>query len=1178
MTNFAVANCSQMLYSIAGPALVPGCYREEAGGTKTDTMLLLWVFAHLAFADAFISGDSADDIKALSVSIAKHPPVRAVLSGTLTIPCHITYLRPLATSSTAGRRAVLGAPRVKWTFISEGKEAEILVARGQKVKVSKGYRDRVSLPFYLASPTDATLVLSELRSNDSGIYRCDVQHGIEDGHDLLRVKVKGVVFLYREGSTRYAYTFASAQEACARIGAQIATPEQLYAAYLSGYEQCDAGWIADQTVRYPIQTPREACYGDMDGFPGVRNYGVVDPEDMYDVYCYVEDLHGELFFVTAPDKFTLEEAKAHCEELGAEIATPGQLYAAWNEGLDHCSSGWLADGSVRYPIVTPRERCGGSLPGVKTIFLFRNQTGFPDAQSRYDVYCFRDETDAFTELPEKHRATAPEGIQEIVTVTEQMEELQLPTAEVENESRGAIYAVPLFQAMTEAEQQKPSSAPEEVTIPVSQEPPLEDSVSSDLGLHFPSPSPQSSAHPAAGPISCDTKPGSPGAPEEEGGKGRTGNCTETPRNEEEHGTGLEQTLSSSLEGENVRAANEKQIPRSHQQESDGEQDPVYHIEMGLGEPQSVVPPAQVETTDGEVTTSPTNVPAEISPKLGKSSDSVKPNVSLGPVRSHHAPGEEAPWEGSSADVLETRLPDISSEADFTPGSKTLEDIAAKKADALEQLARNASSRGNEETGVQEPKQPDQDAGDGELSMDRAQTYTTPPSRLASGLSSTRFPDLGRHPDASEDAELSGEAAVGTAWPEGTPAIQEPLLSISPGMGTFHLQGSEEHSGSTWLLVPSTTRSQVEDVLHTNIGQVRTAPMPSRESPAENNTQVVGHEGAELPDSNMTAHFIAEEKEEADEDQAVSSAPVATAAMSPLCTPGELEGDQCSSIPKDNLTTPTVDVSKAASGPAFTDTPLSTTHPLPVLPTEGASLGVGVNISGDCIPNPCRNGGTCSEERDGISCVCLPGYGGATCETDLEKCSPGWDSFQGSCYKHFTTRRSWEDAENQCRRYGGHLANIMTPEEQNYINNQYKEYQWIGLNDRTIEGDFQWSDGSPVLYENWHQGQPDSYFLSGENCVVIVWHDGGQWSDVPCNYHLSYTCKMGLVSCPSPPEITNAHRFGKAKQRYEVHSIVRYRCLDGFTQRHSPVVQCQENGQWEQPQFRCVPRLDQAVDN
>ncbi|XP_006113957.2 brevican core protein [Pelodiscus sinensis] len=1170
----------------------------------TDTMLLLWVFARLAFTDAFISGDSTDDLKALSVSIAKHPPIRAVLSGTLTIPCHVTYVRPLATSSTAGRRAVLGAPRVKWTFVSEGKEAEILVARGQKVKVSEGYRHRVSLPFYPASPTDATLVLSELRSNDSGIYRCDVQHGIEDGHDLVQVKVKGVVFLYREGSTRYAYTFAKAQEACARIGAQIATPEQLYAAYLSGYEQCDAGWIADQTVRYPIQTPREACYGDMDGLPGVRNYGVVDPEDVYDVYCYVEDLHGELFFGTAPDKFTLEEAKAHCQELGAEIATPGQMYAAWNEGLDHCSSGWLADGSVRYPIVTPRERCGGSLPGVKTIFLFRNQTGFPDAQSRYDVYCFREETDSFTESPEKHRATVPEGLKEIVTVTEQMEELQLPTAEVENESRGAIYTIPLFQATTDAEMPRPSSVPEEAPIPVSQGSPLNNSITSDLGLHLPPQSPESPASPEAGLMSYGAKPGSPASPHEDGRKGGSRNCTEPPRNEEEHGTDLVQILRSSLEGENVTAAIEE-TTHSSQQRSDGVPKLVHPTAVFVGEPWSRAFHAQVDMTDGDLTTSPTHVPAEISTKLAGSSDALHPNVSHGPIGSHPAPGEEATVEGSTADVFEAHLPGVSGEVDFIPGSR--------KVDVLEPPARNTSSRVMEEdSGVPEPsptaavsaaptagwegedpKQPGLEAGDGELSTYRTLTYTSSPSRLVSGLSSTRFPDPGRHLGAAEDAELSGEAALATAWPEGTPVIQDTLLSVPPGLGTSHLQESEEHSGSTWLPLPAATRSLVEDtgsvsrpegtvtVSHTEAGQVHTALPPGGESPAENDTQMVGRELVVPPDSSVRGPITSEE-EETDEEQIVPSATMTTAALSPTGTPGELERDGCSSAPKDGLTSLPADVSKEASGPAlegipFTDAPLTATRPLPVLPTDSASLGAGVNISGDCIPNPCMNGGTCSEERDRVSCICLPGYGGVTCETDLEKCSSGWDNFQGSCYKHFSTRRSWEDAETQCRRYGGHLANIMTPEEQDFINTQYKEYQWIGLNDRTIEGDFQWSDGSPVLYENWHLGQPDSYFLSGENCVVIVWHDGGQWSDVPCNYHLSYTCKMGLVSCAPPPEIANAHWFGKPKQRYEINSIVRYRCLDGFTQRHSPVVRCQEDGRWEQPQLSCEPRLGQTLD-
>uniref|UniRef100_A0A4W6C7H2 Brevican n=1 Tax=Lates calcarifer TaxID=8187 RepID=A0A4W6C7H2_LATCA len=677
-----------------------------------------------------------DDVRSLQVNIPHSGPIFAPLGSSISIPCLVSLS---STPTTAASSSFPVVPRIKWTVVSGGVETQILVARGQRVKVNEAYRDRAALLNYTSSTDDASLWLGDLRSSDSGHYRCEVQQGLEDASDLVQLKVKGVVFHYRDALGRYAFSFHEAQRACEAIGAEIATADQLLAAYYDGYEQCDAGWLADQSVRYPIQVPREGCYGDMDGQPGLRNYGTMDPDDLFDVYCYVEQIDGEVFHNSVPQQLSFNEAQSYCRAAGAELATTAQLYLAWSEGLDRCSPGWLSDRSVRYPIITPRERCGGPQPGVKTLYRFSNQTGFPEPSNNRI---------APTHLPMDYMATEPEDVgQDVVILTETDEELQLNqhAEQVEREAQSVLVSFPFVS-----------------------------------------------------------------------------------------GTSTEENL---------------------------------------------------------VDTHPT-----------VTSDTT-----------------ESPLNTTSLDLLQ-------------PFDETL----------------------------------------------------------------------------------------------------------SPTEMSSHSQ-------------------HLTELMNNTISSTETYYFPQNAS--------------------LMPNFY----------------------------------NETDSYHNLNLTF----------------------HP--------------------------------------IKCLCLPTYGGDFCQTgELSHCEPGWDKFQGFCYRHFSQRLSWEVAEQHCRMQGAHLVSIMTPEEQSYINSNYKEYQWTGLNDKTIEDDFRWSDGNPLLYENWYRGQPDSYFLSGEDCVVMVWHDDGRWSDVPCNYHLAYTCKKGTSSCGPPPKVRNTSIFGKPRQRYETNAVIRYHCAEGFQQKLNPLIRCLSGGVWERPQILCIP--------
>ncbi|XP_059206644.1 brevican core protein-like [Centropristis striata] len=1400
---------------------------------------------------------ASDDDVQLQVNIPHSGPVSAPLGSSISIPCLVT----LSSSSSI-------SPRVKWTVVSGGVETQILVARGQRVKVNEAYRDRAAWLNYTSSPDDLSLWLGDLRSSDSGHYRCEVQQGLEDASDLVQLKVKGVVFHYRDALGRYAFSFHQAQRACEAIGAQVATPDQLLAAYYDGYEQCDAGWLADQSVRYPIQVPREGCYGDMDGQPGVRNYGTMHPDDLFDVYCYVEETDGELFHDPVPQHLAFDEAQSYCRAAGAELATTAQLYLAWSEGLDRCSPGWLSDGSVRYPIITPRDRCGGPQPGVKTIYRFSNQTGFPEPSSLHDVHCFKDNRNTPTDFPD-YVATEPEDIgQDVVILKETDQELQLNQHAKQVELKAHwVESFPIL----------PTFSPEENRVdthqkvePDTKESPLNTTPTLDLLqtlIETSSPTEMSSQDPTALMNSTISTTETYDSPRNMSLLPSVYNETNSAHNlnssfnqsESESSTRFPETTyephthNQTVHPEEITSespadsqetqepsllfdsfqANYSETDSNHTQEESfwevtsmtldpvgleetAEEDPIQvFLSTQASKEELVTQSAQttkssiMELTSmwanvdgsGDVSqeseldikavsfiptsdSSPSSFTTHESPSASSSSASSDPQTALpdptlssGPRYSDKlgldilstAPqlweSPNSRQEGSTSLEIEDTVT-LESEGKQLHPTKSEDNLVSgvSLATTESQGGLNTSQLPTESstaryhtsdyivyldsttTGYEEASGHELATVNAMLGVDvkvaptieenvtvsqifeeenkvtptiKEEVTVTPTHEEEIELSTTLQEKNQTFFSLEEEANvapiLEKEVNITLTLEEGasaaptldkettispTLAFEEeahvaPVLvkeaSIAPTLEkavTVDPTLEEEASAAPTLVLEeeaNITPTEKEEEANTapifvkeiiidpteEEEEAKVAPTVEEEASiaptaeedvtiaptveAEANVESSDEEEANgaptdeedasiapTVEEDVTVAPTVEEEangESSDEEEAngvsideegTSVAPtleedftvfpldsqtsnwaLLTTTTGPQESLNHLEySSKHSSItstaapdspsstkptpaPKKTTTTTTTTTthwsrrswSPTTSAPnvfhktfmppvdqGLVDVEFSLTQPptLLILPNERAAVGGAGKASDACLDDPCLNGGTCTDRDGQIQCLCLPTYGGDFCQTDLERCEPGWDKFHGFCYRHFSQRLSWEVAEQHCRMLGAHLVSILTPEEQNYINNNYKEYQWTGLNDKTIEDDFQWSDGNPLLYENWYRGQPDSYFLSGEDCVVMVWHDDGRWSDVPCNYHLAYTCKKGTSSCGPPPKVRNTSIFGKVRQRYETNAVVRYHCTDGFQQRLNPVIRCLSEGRWERPQILCVP--------
>lgn len=114
-------------------------------------------------------------------------------------------------------------------------------------------------------------------------------------------------------------------------------------------------------------------------------------------------------------------------------------------------------------------------------------------------------------------------------------------------------------------------------------------------------------------------------------------------------------------------------------------------------------------------------------------------------------------------------------------------------------------------------------------------------------------------------------------------------------------------------------------------------------------------------------------------------------------------------------------------------------------------------------------------------------------TELQNCL-------SSCSMYFYNplSQTGDAAQAWAQNYGAGLVSLQSGTENSCIvtdlnNNGFSGIIWIGFNDIASEGSFVWYDQSPIVYTNWHSGEPNN--SGNEDCVQI--YPDGQWNDLNC---------------------------------------------------------------------------------
>ena len=99
-------------------------------------------------------------------------------------------------------------------------------------------------------------------------------------------------------------------------------------------------------------------------------------------------------------------------------------------------------------------------------------------------------------------------------------------------------------------------------------------------------------------------------------------------------------------------------------------------------------------------------------------------------------------------------------------------------------------------------------------------------------------------------------------------------------------------------------------------------------------------------------------------------------------------------------------------------------------------------------------------------------------------------------------KTWNEARADCLSKGGDLASFSSLEQYVRVVPFFGTH-WIGYNDISVEGTWEWSDQDSSTWTNWKAGEPNNLF-GVENCAFV--DQNGFWYDMPCGEKMFYVCK------------------------------------------------------------------------